>query len=67
MQQAEIGVEEVEAQDALGAATGREVMPPLLHRGVVWSVAFSPDGKRVAAGCWSSDPCVKTWDVTGRP
>ena len=29
----------------LGRAHGKELYPPLHHRGVVWSVAFSPDGK----------------------
>ena len=45
------------------AVTGQEVSPPRVHRGVVWSVSFSPDGKRVAAGCWAVAGWVKTWDV----
>ena len=45
------------------AATGKEMLPTFLHRGVVQSVAFSPDGKRVATGCWSSPGWVKTWDA----
>ena len=35
------------------------------HSGGVWSVAFSPDGKRLASG--SSDQTIKFWDtVTGK-
>jgi WD40 repeat protein len=43
------------------AATGKPVLPPYLHRGIVWSVAFAPDGKRVAAGSWSGSGWVRTW------
>jgi WD40 repeat protein len=45
------------------AATGQEVAPPRVHRGVVWSVSFSPDGKRVAAGSWAPPGWVRTWKV----
>jgi WD40 repeat protein len=45
------------------AVTGKVVSGPHIHRGVVWSVAFDPKGKRVAAGCWSPTSWVKTWDV----
>jgi WD40 repeat protein len=33
----------------------------LRHAGPVWSVALSPDGKRVVSG--SGDELVKIWDV----
>ncbi len=45
------------------AKTGEETMPPLHHRGLVWSVSFHPDGKRLAAGTWANSSLVKTWDV----
>jgi WD40 repeat protein len=46
-------------------AEGKEVRPACLHRGVVWSVAFSPDGGRVAAGCWAPGAWVRTWAAEG--
>jgi eukaryotic-like serine/threonine-protein kinase len=48
------------------AQTGQEVMPALIHRGVVWGVAFSPDGQRLATGCWSPSGWVRTWDVSAK-
>jgi WD40 repeat protein len=42
------------------AQTGKELRPPRHHRGAVRTVALSPDGKRLAAGCWSNDGWVKT-------
>jgi WD40 repeat protein len=46
------------------SATGKELPPARIHRGVVWSVAFAPDGRRLAAGCWSPSGWVKTWNAT---
>src|SRR5207248_384086 len=35
------------------------------HTDLVWSVAYSPDGKMLASGSW--DPTIKLWDVaTGK-
>lgn len=50
------------------AATGHEVFTLRGHPSCVWSVAFSPDGRRLAScgGCrWSTDTPgeVKFWDM----
>ncbi|HEX8911775.1 MAG TPA: hypothetical protein VF796_05405, partial [Humisphaera sp.] len=48
------------------AATGKPVCPPLVHRGEVLLLAWSPDGNRlVTAG---REPTVRVWDpATGKP
>jgi hypothetical protein len=38
-------------------------LPTPLVKLIVNSVAFSPDGTRIATGCWSSSGWVKTWDL----
>jgi WD40 repeat protein len=43
------------------ASTGKVALTLKGHAGFVSSVAFSPDGKRIASG--SSDRTVKVWDV----
>jgi WD40 repeat protein len=44
------------------ASTGAEVMTVRGHSERVWSVAFSPDGKRIVSGS-SVDPTVRVWDA----
>ncbi len=47
------------------AATGEKCLALKGHTGLVTSVAFSPDGTRIATGSW--DQTAKTWDAaTGR-
>jgi WD40 repeat protein len=50
---------------AYDAASGKELFPLQAHIGQVRSVAFSPDGKRLASV--SNDPGIRLWDVaTGK-
>ncbi len=44
------------------AETGQEVFSLKGHTGVVTSVAWSPDGKRILTGSWE-DTRVKVWDA----
>jgi WD40 repeat protein/tetratricopeptide (TPR) repeat protein len=49
------------------AVTGKLLRTLTGHAGRVYTVAFSPDGKRLASGSWEPDPAVKLWDPeTGR-
>jgi WD40 repeat protein len=46
------------------ATSGAESLTLKAHTGYVTSVAFSPDGKRLASA--STHQAVKVWDVTPR-
>jgi serine/threonine protein kinase/WD40 repeat protein/tetratricopeptide (TPR) repeat protein len=43
-------------------ATGRPASPPLPHNNYVATVAFSPDGKTLAAGDYGPAGLIKFWD-----
>ena len=42
------------------ATSGEEILPSMHYAGPVWSIAISPDGKHVAAACWTRSGWVKT-------
>ena len=46
------------------AKTGEELLSSFHHRNSVWSMAFTQDGKRLAAAC--NDGIVRFWEVSAR-
>ena len=44
------------------AQTGQETLTLKGHSEPVWSVSYSPDGKRIVSG--SDDKTVKIWDIS---
>lgn len=43
--------------------SGAELQNPFRHKGMVWSIAISPDGARLATGSWFKEGSVRTWPV----
>jgi len=44
---------------------GKRIKAITTHKGLIASMAFSPDGKRLATGGW--DSTVLIWDLTAQP
>jgi WD40 repeat protein len=44
-------------------ASGKELVAPRRHRAVVWSIAFTVDGKRLVSGCWEKDNWIHAWRI----
>ena len=49
------------------ASTGDEVMTFRGHSERIWSVAFSPDGKTIAAGTETDDDNIRLWESAAPP
>ena len=62
-----VGVANIQsAAQVYDVGTGKPVTPLLRHEGPISSLAFSPDGHRVATGSW--DTTARVWDAsTGAP
>jgi WD40 repeat protein len=48
------------------AETGVEVASPRIHRGIVWSVAFSPDGRGLFSASWEEPFWIHAWNISKR-
>jgi len=51
--------------DLYEISTGKLLRTIKGHKGLIESIAFSPDGKRLATGSW--DSTVLVWDLTSKP
>jgi WD40 repeat protein len=45
------------------AKTGLLIVPPHRHRAFVWSVAFTPDGKRLISANWEKSKWIRAWRI----